>query len=117
MHFGVQTPCFHTTEQTKELEVKPRTPDVSRRFCLPLTCQMLTIFSMADAKYFPVTLQASEAKQCSPGEPREFSPSSEELSLTADRNKQRQLETLAWWQETCTGCWEPHPHIKFGSAD
>jgi hypothetical protein len=50
--------------------------------CLPLTCQILTIFSMAEARYLPFRLQASEAKQCSPGEPREFNPSSEELSLT-----------------------------------
>lgn len=31
---------------------------VQRIFRLPLTCQMLTIFSTAEARYFPVTLQA-----------------------------------------------------------
>lgn len=47
---------------------------------------MLTIFSMADARYFPVTLQAKGDKQGSLGEPRPDIPSSEEPSL---RNTQQ----------------------------
>lgn len=38
---------------------------------------MLTIFSMADARYFPVTLQAKGDKQGSLGEPRPDIPSPE----------------------------------------
>ena len=75
--------------------------------CLPLTCQILTIFSMAEARYLPLRLQASEAKQCSPGEPREFNPSSEELSLTqqeqqrADTHKSKTF-TAHWWTWRCS---------------
>lgn len=47
----------------------------------PLTCQMLTIFSMAQAKYFPVRLQARGDKQGSLGEPRPVRPSSEDPLL------------------------------------
>lgn len=45
---------------------------------------MLTIFSMAEAKYFPVTLHARGDKQGSLGEPRPDMPSSEEPSLRTE---------------------------------
>lgn len=51
---------------------------------LPLTCQMFTIFSMAAAKYFPLTLQATGAKFGSPGDPRLFIHSSQVSSLKTD---------------------------------
>lgn len=62
---------------------------------LPLTCQMLTIFSMAEAKYFPVTLHARGDKQGSLGEPRPDMPSSEEPSL---RTEEHTDETKAYIQ-------------------
>lgn len=42
---------------------------------------MLTSFSMADARYFPVTLQARGDMQGSLGDPRPDVPSSDEPSL------------------------------------
>lgn len=52
----------------------------------PLTCQMLTIFSTAAARYWPVTLQATGERLGSPGEPRLAMPSSE-LSLVTEKRK------------------------------
>lgn len=51
----------------------------------PLTCQMFTIFSMAAAKYFPLTLQATGAKFGSPGDPRLPMHSTEVSSLKTDK--------------------------------
>lgn len=42
---------------------------------------MLTIFSMAQAKYFPVTLQARGDRQGSLGDPKLDMPSSEDPLL------------------------------------
>ena len=63
-----------------------------RRSSSPLTCQMLTIFSMAEAKYFPVTLQARGDKQGSLGDP---SPeSSEDPFLTRQSTESTQVMKL-----------------------
>lgn len=48
---------------------------------------MLTIFSMADARYFPVTLHARGDIQGSLGDPKPDTPSSEEPSLMRTQNK------------------------------
>lgn len=59
---------------------------------IPLTCQMFTIFSMAAAKYIPLTLQATGAKFGSPGDPRLFIHSSEVSSLkTGTENHKHHL--------------------------
>lgn len=48
---------------------------------------MLTIFSVAEAKYFPVTLQDRGDRQGSLGDPRPDTPSSEELLLMRGHRK------------------------------
>lgn len=60
---------------------------------LPLTCQMLTIFSIAEAKYFPVTLQARGDKQGSLGDPKPDMPSSEP-SLKRENRQMKNLIPL-----------------------
>lgn len=71
--------------------------------CLPLTCQMLTIFSMAEAKYFPVTLHARGDKQGSLGDPKPDMASSEEPSLKTQIRPKHQLCSFRniWYKIKC----------------
>lgn len=52
---------------------------------------MLTIFSMAEAKYFPVTLHARGDKQGSLGDPKPDMPSSEDPLLTRQNTESTQV--------------------------
>lgn len=57
---------------------------------------MLTIFSMAEARYFPVTLQARGDRQGSLGDPRPDRPSSEEPSLMGQETALEQNKGLSY---------------------
>lgn len=73
-----------------------KTPEeLEQNKCLPLTCQMLTIFSMAEARYFPVTLHARGDRQGSLGDPRPDMPSSEEPSLMTENTESTQMRLKA----------------------